>query len=117
MSDNISRKAAIDAVYKIAPVDTEYDCTLLDRIDVRYVLTELPSTDRKWHWMSFEQVADMLSGMLGKCACDVNSNDEWLPLACKYADTECPHPKEENGCWMQFLMQGGVDMREDNSSL
>ena len=47
MSDNISRKAAIDAVYKIAPVDTEYDCTLLDRIDVRYVLTELPSTDRK----------------------------------------------------------------------
>ena len=81
------------------------------------VLAEAESTDRKGHWMSFEQVADMLSGMLGKCACDVNSNDEWLPLACKYADTECPHPKEENGCWMQFLMQGGVDMREDNSSL
>ena len=43
MGDNISRQAAIDAVNKIAPVDTEYDCTLLDRIDVRYVLTELPS--------------------------------------------------------------------------
>lgn len=62
-------------------------------------------------WMSFEQVADMLSGMFGKCACDVNGNDEWLPLACKYADTECPNPKEENGCWMQFLLQGGADMR------
>jgi len=43
MSDTISRQAAIDAVNKIAPVNTEYDCTLLDRLDVKYVLTELPS--------------------------------------------------------------------------
>lgn len=70
-------------------------------------------------WLSFEQVADMLSGMFGECACDVNGNDEWLPLACKYADTECPNQKEENGCWMQFLLQGGADMRgvDDESTL
>lgn len=41
--DLISRKAAIDAINHICPVDTEYDCTLLDRVDVRYVLSDLPS--------------------------------------------------------------------------
>lgn len=48
MSDTISRQAAIDAVNKIAPVNTEYDCTLLDILDVRYVLTELPSAEPEW---------------------------------------------------------------------
>lgn len=43
MNDLINRQDAIDAINKIAPVDTEYDCKLLDRIDVRYVLIELPS--------------------------------------------------------------------------
>lgn len=43
MSDLISRNAAIDAINHICPVDTEYDCTLLDRVDVRYVLSDLPS--------------------------------------------------------------------------
>ena len=41
--DVISRQAAIDAINHICPVDTEYDCTLLDRVDVRYVLSDLPS--------------------------------------------------------------------------
>lgn len=45
MSDLISRQVAINAVNKIAPVNTEYDCTLLDILDVRYVLTELPSAE------------------------------------------------------------------------
>lgn len=44
-TDTISRQAAIDAVNKIAPVNTEYDCTLIDILDVRYVLTELPSAE------------------------------------------------------------------------
>ena len=43
VGDTISRKAAIDAINRICPVDTEYDCTLLDRVDVRYVLSDLPS--------------------------------------------------------------------------
>ncbi len=43
MSDLISRQAAIDAVDHICPVDTDYDCTLLNRVDVRYVLSDLPS--------------------------------------------------------------------------
>ena len=41
--DYISREAAIDAINHICPVDTEYDCTLLDRVDVRCVLSDLPS--------------------------------------------------------------------------
>lgn len=64
--------------------------------------------ENQTHTMTLEEVAEMLSDMLGECACDVNGNDEWLPQACKYADTECPDPKERNGCWMQFLMQGGI---------
>lgn len=63
--------------------------------------------------MTMEEVAKLLSNLLGECACDVCGNDEWLPQACKYADTECPEPKEKNGCWMQFLMQGGADMLEE----
>lgn len=43
MSDLIERRAAIDAINHICPVDTEYDCTLLDRVDVRCVLSDLPS--------------------------------------------------------------------------
>lgn len=44
VGDMISRQAAIDAINRICPVDTEYDCTLLDRVDVRCVLLDLPST-------------------------------------------------------------------------
>ena len=49
MNDLISRQAAIDGINNICPVDTEYDCALLDRVDVRYVLSDLPSaqSDRK----------------------------------------------------------------------
>lgn len=49
-TDTISRQVAIDAVNKIAPVNTEYDCTLLDILDVRYVLTELPSAESELIW-------------------------------------------------------------------
>ena len=40
--DTISRQAAIDAIAKIHPIDTEYDCTLYDKLDVMYVLKDLP---------------------------------------------------------------------------
>ena len=56
-SDTISRQAAIDAINHICPVDTEYDCTLLDRVDVRYVLSELPPAQpepKEGHWILHE---------------------------------------------------------------
>jgi len=53
MNDLISRQAAIDEINNICPVDTEYDCTLLDRVDVRCVLSDLPSVQserKKGKW-------------------------------------------------------------------
>ena len=40
--DCISREAAKRAVRNIYPVDTEYDCTLYDKVDVLCVLSDLP---------------------------------------------------------------------------
>ena len=51
MSDLISRQQAIEAINHICPVDTEYDCTLLDRVDVRCVLSDLPSAQPEQRWI------------------------------------------------------------------
>lgn len=51
MNDLISRQAAIDGINNICPVDTEYDCTLLDRVDVRCVLSDLPSAQPEQQWI------------------------------------------------------------------
>lgn len=74
MSDLISRQAAIDAINKIAPVDTEYDCTLLDRVDVRYVLNELPPiqpdkdkvSDLLYHIYSIQSPHLDMNGVIAK---------------------------------------------------
>ena len=42
MADLIDRQAAKDAVNQIAPIDTEYDSTLYDKVDIMYVLDDLP---------------------------------------------------------------------------
>lgn len=54
--DLISRQAAIDAINHICPVDTEYDCTLLDRVDVRYVLSELSSAQPTLYGYNIEHL-------------------------------------------------------------
>lgn len=55
MDEMISRQAAIDAINHICPVDTEYDCTLLDRVDVRCVLSDLPSAQPEPRWIPVEE--------------------------------------------------------------
>lgn len=100
----ISRQAAI----------AEFSCCELTPdcgIDANYVIDFLEQMPSAPHVMTYEEVAQMLSNIFDECACDVNGNDEWLPQSCKYAETDCPSPKEKNGCWMQFLIQGGADMR------
>jgi hypothetical protein len=55
--DAISRQVAIDAIKEIHPIDTEYDCTLYDKIDVIYVLKDLPSVNlqpKTGHWIDDE---------------------------------------------------------------
>lgn len=64
---------------------------------------------RRWGemiYLSTDEVARILSELFGdECACNYCGIDEWLPTVCKYADTECPKPKEKHGCWKQFLRQ------------
>lgn len=64
--------------------------------------------------MSDDEVAELLRDIFGdECACNYNGIDEWLPQCCKYAETgECPNPKD-NGCWKQFLLQGGAEYMKE----
>ena len=78
-------------------------------------LDKVPSAEprKKGKWTT-EEVAEILFNAFGNdCACNFNGIDEWLPERCKYTEIadECPEPKEKHGCWMQFLLQGGADMR------
>ena len=61
MSDLISRQAAIDAINHICPVETEYDCMLLDRVDVRYVLSDLPSAQPQYEELTPEEAASEIA--------------------------------------------------------
>lgn len=123
MSDLIDRQVAIDYCYALInaenPTDNhDYWNYSQERINqtevILHYLESMPSAEpvgKKGEWTT-EEVAEILASVLGdECACNFNGIDEWLPSACKYADTECPTPKEKHGCWIQFLMQGGADMR------
>ena len=51
-----------------------------------------------------DKVAEMLRRSFGDdCACNFNGNDEWMWEKCKYAENDCPYPKEDNGCWKEFV--------------
>lgn len=135
MSDLISRQDAIEGVKELFACadigNDECDITYMlenlpsaDRptVDKEYLIDLIQEAvydgeacaklidlvDRPTGEWTTEQVAEMLANLFGdECACNLSGIDEWLPLACKYADTQCPDPKEKHGCWMQFLIQGG----------
>ena len=51
-----------------------------------------------------DKVAEMLRTMFDDdCACNYNGNDEWLTTKCKYAETDCPTPEDNLGCWKEFV--------------
>ena len=51
-----------------------------------------------------DKVAEMLRLSFGDdCACNFNGNDEWMWEKCKYAEMDCPYPKDDNGCWKEFV--------------
>lgn len=53
--------------------------------------------------LTLETVAEILAEQFGdECACNVNGNDEWLPMMCHYGDA-CSDPPEHLGCWMELL--------------
>lgn len=73
------------------------------------IILEALKADRQRGEWATDEVAELLANIFGdECACNWNGNDEWLPEVCKYAETTCPSPKEVNGCWKQFLIQGGA---------
>lgn len=63
MSNLIERQASIDAINQICPIDTEYDCTLLDRVDVRCVLTDLPSAQPEIKPIEYRDCANAMLKM------------------------------------------------------
>lgn len=65
-----------------------------------------------------EKVAEMLRTMFDDdAACNYNGNDEWLPMKCKYAETDCPMPKERLGCWKEFVKHflAKMDLKGDHN--
>lgn len=49
------------------------------------------------------EVAELLAEAVGDCcACNINSNDEWLPFKCDFAHTVCPNTVGV-ACWEQWL--------------
>ena len=51
---------------------------------------------------TIHEVATILAESFGDtCACDFNSNDEWLPGKCELLDA-CPNPVGV-ACWEQYL--------------
>lgn len=68
--------------------------------DVNYFIVNLPAADV----VEVDKVAEMLQFIFGnECACNYGGIDEWLPWTCKYAETECPEPKEKFACWKEFI--------------
>ena len=89
MDDLIYKQAAIDAINQICPIDTEYDCTLLDRVDVRCVLTDLPPAQPEPIKINIE---------------DFNKED-WERLKKEWGNTPITvlpsaQPDRKNGTWV-----------------
>lgn len=70
---------------------------------VRSMVHSAPTLTPQNKPLMLEEVAEILAEQFGdECACNVNGNDEWLPMMCHYGDV-CPDPPEHLGCWMELL--------------
>lgn len=102
----------IDADAFVMDVDIMPEGGYLSPHDLISLINTRPTIEECKKGMTLDEVAELLSNMFGDdCACNFNNIDEWLPMSCKYSETTCPRPNEPHGCWKQFLVQGGVDMR------
>ena len=63
---------------------------------------DLFSAERDGQLYTVHDVAVILASAIGDdCACNINSNDEWLPQLCELQEA-CPHPVGV-ACWEQYL--------------
>jgi hypothetical protein len=57
--DAISRQAAIDAIKKLHSIETEYDCTLYEKLDVIYELEALPPVTPQYTEAEIQKMQDL----------------------------------------------------------
>ena len=101
MNDLISRQAAIDAINQICPIDVECDGALLDRVDVRYVLTDLPSAQperKKGTWINDD-------GLYRCSSCNMLWAHWWASAM----------PPERLYKEMKYCPRCGAEMREEKT--
>lgn len=61
------------------------------------------ATTTQAHIYNAHEVACILADVMGDdCACNVNDNDEWLPLSCEIPESTCPDVVGV-ACWEQWL--------------
>ena len=65
-------------------------------------LKERTHAERDGQLYTLHDVAVILASAIGDdCACNINSNDEWLPQVCELQEA-CPKPVGV-ACWEQYL--------------
>ena len=65
-------------------------------------LEEICAAEKDGKLYTSHDVAVILASAVGDdCACNINSNDEWLPQLCELQGA-CPHPVGV-ACWEQYL--------------
>ena len=65
-------------------------------------LKAICAAERDGQLYTVHDVAVILASAIGDdCACNINSNDEWLPRLCELQEA-CPHPVGV-ACWEQYL--------------
>lgn len=110
------RKGIKNGKWKIVYQIGDAPCRACAVDDMKCDIEDAPTIEperKKGKWTT-EEVAELLFNLFGEeCACNFSGIDEWLPERCKYTESTCPDPPEKHGCWMQFLLQGGADMRQE----
>ena len=87
----------IEAAKSAEIISEKLNIPLGDLVDI---FADIPTAEV----VDYEKVAEILRNMFDDdCACNYNGYDEWLPMKCKYSETDCTMPKERLGCWKEFV--------------
>jgi len=98
VGDTISRQQTLDAINHICPIDTDCDGTLLDRVDVRYVLSDLPSAQPEPKWIPCEERMPEEHEWIGTKKFGTTISDEvYVTFENEKGERFCQHMKFQNG--------------------
>ena len=89
--------------------EQQYEIELRAAITTNITIDRLKAicaAERDGQLYTVHDVAVILASAIGDdCACNINSNDEWLPQLCELQEA-CPHPVGV-ACWEQYLKHRG----------